>query len=99
MLPNNDIIASVYLYFMKLGAFWDEHKADSPAGHTDSIRKEKFDFNKGFLTDSLGGHHWSNKSDKIVQNEPPTAQIPPPLLRQRSDVVRAPLSVATLPKI
>lgn len=30
LLPNNDIIASVYLYFMKLGAFWDEHKADSP---------------------------------------------------------------------
>lgn len=92
LLPNNDIIASVYLYFMKLGAFWDEHKADSPVGHTYSICKEKFDFNKGFLTDSsevspLGDHHWGNKSDKILQNEPPTAQIPPPSLRQRSDVV------------
>lgn len=73
---------------MKLGAFWDEHKADSLTGHTNSIHKEKFDFNKGFLTDSsevspLGGHHWS----KTVQNEPPTAQIPPPSLRQHSDVV------------
>lgn len=70
LLPN-DIIASVYFDFEKLGAFWDEHKVDSLVGNTDSICKDKFDINKGYFTDSsevspLGGHHWSNKSDKIL---------------------------------